>query len=546
MKGQEGVDVHGDGWLHSWWTMAGLAAAALLMIGIDAGRAVFITNDEARFAVLGQDLLTRGDWWFPQLNGIVYHNKPVLLAWLIALCSWPVGHVTQLTATLPSATAAVALVFAIHGLGRALFGPVAARYAALIAMTTEGFVVYARVPLPDMLLAVFLTGALWMLWRAANAPDSRAWLGFYGLTAAAFWAKGPAGFLPLVVAVVWGLKTRRADLWHALRLPWGALAVGVLTAPWWLREFFWGAPAFQEVIVTDYLYWYVPLHPRLGSLVAPLQHGFSILFPWVLLAPAAIALAVRHVRAGGEQREPLRYVLVCATTLFVVVACSQQQRLRYYLPLVSPVSLLAGWWFVQQIGERRLRVPWKVYAATAAALILATITFVVTRAGWLRDLLEAVPTSLGEGLTLAIVILGVVVFLGLATRQNHRSRAFVGAWLCSAVFVVVWYHGETDRRNHAYDFVSLRAAIARQAPGTTVVAAFGVHDLPLSYYFGYPIRHLESAREVREALAGNPAAIAIVTGRAVIEAGAGAPLRVLLQRRFASQDLVVVAAAPRT
>ncbi|HEV8458424.1 MAG TPA: hypothetical protein VGR44_09020 [Methylomirabilota bacterium] len=46
-----------------------LTAAALLMVTIDLGRGVLSTNDEVRFAVLGQDILAGGSWIFPQLNG---------------------------------------------------------------------------------------------------------------------------------------------------------------------------------------------------------------------------------------------------------------------------------------------------------------------------------------------------------------------------------------------------------------------------------------------------------------------------------------------
>jgi 4-amino-4-deoxy-L-arabinose transferase-like glycosyltransferase len=78
------------------WVVGGAA----VMVGVDLGRRILTTNDEARFPLLAQDILTRGDWLFPVLNGTVYHNKPILLAWLITLVSWPVGYVTQFTAVI--------------------------------------------------------------------------------------------------------------------------------------------------------------------------------------------------------------------------------------------------------------------------------------------------------------------------------------------------------------------------------------------------------------------------------------------------------------
>ena len=160
------------------WVVGGAA----VMVGVDLGRRILTTNDEARFPLLAQDILTRGDWLFPILNGSVYHNKPILLAWLIALVSWPLGYVTQFTAVIPSAVAAFATVLVIFGLGREMFGAAAGTYAALTAATTQGVFLHGRIPMPDMLMTAFITASLWMLWRMTRG-EPRAWVGFYVLVA---------------------------------------------------------------------------------------------------------------------------------------------------------------------------------------------------------------------------------------------------------------------------------------------------------------------------------------------------------------------------
>src|SRR5262249_2799913 len=187
------------------WVVGGAA----VMVGVDLGRRILTTNDEARFPLLAQDILTRGDWLFPILNGSVYHNKPILLAWLIALVSWPLGYVTQLTAVIPSAAAAFAMALVVFGLGREMFGAQAGVYAALTALTTQGFFLHARIPMPDMLMTAFVTASLWMLWRIARGAP-RAWIGFYICVGLAFWAKGPGGFMPLIVASAWAAANRNA------------------------------------------------------------------------------------------------------------------------------------------------------------------------------------------------------------------------------------------------------------------------------------------------------------------------------------------------
>src|SRR5262245_18060868 len=191
-------------WPAAWIT---LLATGLMMV--DLGRRILATNDEARFALLGQDMLSRGAWFFPQLNGAVYHTKPLLQAWLIALFSWPVGHVTQLTAVLPSALAGIGTVLVVYAIGRGMFGPLAGAFAAMATITTQGWFLHARLPMPDMLLTFFLTASLGMFWRLVRAQGDRLWVAFYLLVALAFWSKGVAGLLPLLVALAHALITRR-------------------------------------------------------------------------------------------------------------------------------------------------------------------------------------------------------------------------------------------------------------------------------------------------------------------------------------------------
>src|SRR5262245_13217091 len=196
-----------------------IVVAAGLLVATDLGARTFATNDEARFALLAQDVLSRGDWLHPRLNGQPYYNKPPLQAWLITVVSWPAGHVTQFTAVVPSALAAVAAALAVWGLGRNLFGTDAARAAALTLTTMQGVFLHARLPLPDMLLTAVVTAALWAYVRMLRGIGSRwtifwRWTVFYGLVGVAFWAKGPVGFLPLGVALADSVRRASTDWWR--------------------------------------------------------------------------------------------------------------------------------------------------------------------------------------------------------------------------------------------------------------------------------------------------------------------------------------------
>src|SRR5207245_2533212 len=306
--------------------------------GVELRRRILTTNDEARFPLLAQDILTRGDWLFPILNGSVYHNKPILLAWLITLVSWPIGHVTQFTAVIPSALAAFAMALLIFGLGREMFGAEAGMYAALIAVTMQGTFLHGRIPMPDMLMTAFITASLWMLWRMARG-EPQAWIGFYVFVALAFWAKGPGGFLPLIVAFAWAAASRRSASWRAL------------------VRLFHHAEGLRQAVVQNQLFWYLPHELRPGMVAEPIQNAFGILFPWVFVVPVVLVEAVRLLRRRGADNnavfcDAVFLLMISLVTMFAVIALSQQQRFRYYLPLVAPVALLSGWWAESAVRAR--------------------------------------------------------------------------------------------------------------------------------------------------------------------------------------------------
>ena len=440
----------GPGWI-------ALAAAAL--IGVEIGVRVFSTNDEARFPLLAQDILTRGDWLWPRLNGAAYYNKPPLLAWLIALVSWPVGRVTQWSAVLPSAAAVVASVLLIYAIARDLFDAETGCFAALIAMTMQTLFFHAHLALPDALMTCFITGSIWMLVRMTREPARPWWIGFYAFAGLAFWAKGPAGLLPLAVGLAYAFATRAGRRW-SLRLGLGLPLVGGLVALWWLLGALADSRALTQAVVTDQLGWYRPRGGLLVIVTAPLRSLAVALFPWGLLAPLAIPPVVRACRAGEPRRAVLLPVVWLAVTIGLV-ALSHEQRLRYYVPVAPPVAVLLGWW----LGS------WLVgqLASGAARPDLSRATAVAVR------------------------------------------RALPIVWICSIAGLAIGYHWEVVRHNAAGSYAELPGRIRPLLEDAPSVVAWGIPELPLAFYLGRPVTHVGSEKELRVVLERGPRAVVVAS-----------------------------------
>jgi len=435
-----------------------IALAATVLLGVELSARVFTSNDEARFPLLAQDILTRGDWLWPQLNGVGYFNKPPLLAWLIALVSWPAGHVTQLTAILPSAAAVVATVLLVHALARDLFDAEAGRIAALVAMTTQGLFFHAHLALPDTLMTCFITASVWMLARMTLEPSGPWWIGFYGFAAAAFWAKGPAGLLPLAVGLAYRLANRSGRPW-SLRLGSGLPFLGGLVALWWLLGVFADSHAVREAVVTDQLGWYQPRGNILALLTGPVGNLAVALSPWVLLAPVAVPAAVLAYRRD-RTRPALLLPLVWLAVTITLVALSREQRLRYYAPVAPPMALVMGWWLASRRVERGkdggTRAPW---SEVVAGRVRGALPFV---------------------------------------------------WLATVAAFGIGYHLEVTHHNAAGSYDRLAGRV-RAFDGASAVVVWGIPELPLAFYLDRTVSRVHTEPQLHAALERTPSAVVVAT-----------------------------------
>lgn len=343
-----------------------LVAVAAILLFFDIGSRVLVTNDEARFPLLARHMLEGGSWMLPQIDHIPYSNKPPLCAWLIALAAWPAGTVTQVSALVPSLIAGFGVVLATAWIGWRVGGRSTALIAGFIVVTTHGVFTLARTPTPDMILCWFLTAAMAAFVASRFGEHRVPMAACYAFIGLAFWAKGPAGLLGLAILVV---AAGWAEGWRGLRrlgLPWGVPMVAALIAPWWIVSAHTGGDHFwSTTVATDWLAWYLP-SGRGGwrALGDPIGQTLAILLPWSVLVPFALGWLLR--RPGESKSRDMRFLLAWLAIVFVIIGVSEQQRMRYYLPLCPPAAILLASW-LQHFRIRRARL----LALTTAAAVVA-------------------------------------------------------------------------------------------------------------------------------------------------------------------------------
>jgi 4-amino-4-deoxy-L-arabinose transferase-like glycosyltransferase len=430
---------------------------------------------EARYALVAREMWEGSSWILPHLGGQIYADKPPLLFWLIALLSSLGDGVTEWTARLPSAGAAVGVCLLTWRLGERLFSAQAGVFAALILATSVGFFWSGRQALPDMLLTLGTTGACWAWWewvavkRPWAAPLAGVCMGIATL------AKGPVGLL---------LPTLTALVYLAVQRDWGTVrgrdllaCVGAylgVTLAWYLPALGEGGLAYLHATL---------LHHTLERYAQAWEHQAPWYFylgtfpaeflPWTLFLPQALI-------AGGQRRseEHTRgwwFALCWLAVILVFFSLSSGKRDIYMLPAFPAAALLSGWiwsyWWEHLVGKRctwQVTIPVLILALIFAGLGLTLLTDGPDLLPGRMSLL--VPAMPGMRLWTGVLLLlfaGLLASIALTGHGRLGFAAIVGCtWLTMVIGVVFLY---TPQFNQRYPIKSFAAAIR----------AAGKRDMPL-------------------------------------------------------------------
>src|SRR5207248_4118561 len=165
-----------------------LETAGLALLGAFCGFTFFygltageLYRTESLRAIIAQEFLNTGNWVVPVLYGDPLLTKPPGMYAAIALISWPVGGVTEWTARLPSALAAMVVVLAFYGAFRRQLGRRAGLVAAFVTPLALMWLDKATAVEIGMMQVAWVSVAILCFLRALEADEE------YGSAARAWW-----------------------------------------------------------------------------------------------------------------------------------------------------------------------------------------------------------------------------------------------------------------------------------------------------------------------------------------------------------------------
>ena len=124
-------------------------------------------------AEVSREMLLRHDWTTLYANGIRYLEKAPLLYWSMAT-SMKLFGVHAAAARLPLAFTVLALALVVEAFARRAFDSTrAGLYAGLILLSSFGIFIFTRITIPDAMVCLWLTLAIYCYWLTGQSDESQ-------------------------------------------------------------------------------------------------------------------------------------------------------------------------------------------------------------------------------------------------------------------------------------------------------------------------------------------------------------------------------------
>jgi len=340
------------------------------------GTVPLLEPDEGRYAEIPREMLARGDFITPHLNGVVYLEKPPLFYWGNAISFALLGQ-SEFSARFFTATVSIAGVLLTYWMGSVLGGPRAGLFSAMVLSTSLYHYVIGRINTLDMTLAVTMIVAIFpaFLYLSGKRESRRYLLLSYAGAALAFLAKGLIGIVfPAAILLLWMLLSRRhREIGKAISLPGIALFLAI-ALPWVLLvqranpEFLWFFFVHEH-----FLRYATKIHRRYQPFWYFLPIVIGGLLPWLAFARRA----VRAAWAAGDAflpSEDRRFLFCWVLFVLLFFSLSSSKLATYAAPLFPPLAVLLGraldLWADREDGSVRCRFPLALGAVLAAVILL--------------------------------------------------------------------------------------------------------------------------------------------------------------------------------
>jgi len=321
-----------------------IISATVLVAGI--GDTTLTDQDESRYTLISKNMIERHDYMEPWLGDAVYKDKPPLYFWLTAGSLKLFGEKNlNFSARIVPVVGGILTVLATYLIASALFNHMIGIISGGCLLSTVALIGFGKFVRMDIYLTAFIALAIWAFIKGyKTGTKSRWYLLIYPLIALGVLTKGPVGFLPLVIVLIYLFWQRNWVVIGNMRLMFGIAVIIAMAGPWFL---------YMQVTHPGYAYSFFVQQNigrfwegLFGHLENPLIYVAALLVglvPWSGLFVLAFG---RYFRQGMSRsvNPDWESRLLLIWLLFVVVffSFSRTKLVPYILPAYIPAAIFVG------------------------------------------------------------------------------------------------------------------------------------------------------------------------------------------------------------
>ena len=481
------------------WLLAGV-----LMCGALGAHPVSRAQ-EARVLETAREMLGSElhNWLIPRVNGHIRLQKPPLAYWLTA-ASYRVLGVSEGVGRIPAAVAGWLTVGVTALLASWLFGRRAGFFAGAALPGSLLFFRFARQAETDVLATLFVTAAVYFLWRGygregepqpAFVQSARWFHAAAASVALAVMAKGPPAAYPILFFVLMAAFDRRWGMLRRFVLCGAPLTAALIALPWFL---------------------YMAQDPDAGQLSHDLKNsagggrGHSALFityvpslfvataPWSALMPVALIGAA----SNWKRDRRLRGVVIWIGSMLVPLSLWGNKQFHYLMPVMPAVMVLVGW-----LLDAALKPDFPIAKLTLVLCGVTALALALAAPGPLAAGHFQRGHVTGWDVALAALLLSAVAAVALAYRRRGRELA-VAVFAGAAPVVMFAAAGLWEPTLEPVNCRTIAPALADRY-GDGPYAFVGKEDLPLVFHMRRIIPVARSAAEIANLAGRQPPVVAI-------------------------------------
>jgi 4-amino-4-deoxy-L-arabinose transferase-like glycosyltransferase len=471
--------------------------------------------DEPRYAQVAKEMVETGSWILPHLNGDIYHEKPPLVFWLVALSFKLFGNFTELAARFPIVLLSILVLIFNYFLGKTLFNPLTGFLSSLILATNIEYFWLSRRLALDIPITLFILLALASFYKGYQKEKGRRWyyLSFFLLIGLATLAKGPVGFiLPLLIIIIYLALKGELKRLKEMKFGIGALVFLLTLLVWLIPAALQGGKDYSQEIIFHQT---VNRFFDTWSHRQPFYYYFEV-FPagfltWSIFLPAAFIWCFQGWRKKreGDYLLPLVWFIV----VFSFFSFSTGKRELYILPLYPAAALIAGKFWADSIAKqegRFLKLLMNISLSIFVFIVMAFDIFLYFFRSKFYKFLGLLPNfNLPNFLTLSIVMAVLILVL-----INKKKVCFLlillmmsSAMIYAAGSIFPWFNQFKSAKPLSQEIVSL------MRPGDELII-YKKEPSAFNFYTGiYPIREVKARENLSHMLQSDKRIFCLIAKR---------------------------------